>query len=139
MQFDTQTPKKFTPTPNPPKILVIYRFRLLITAKQCFTSHKIINIYKFYKDSSCSHVFLKFWHFLSVLINVIVKPVWLTCSIWNIQQFRHVWIYSVHLTNQKYQETYKLIPQEMEQVQNYCTSFNRVIHWKGKISNLCKQ
>lgn len=74
MRFDTQTPKKFTPTPNPPKILVIYRFRLLITAKQCFTSHKIINIYKFYKDSSCSHVFLKFCHFLSVLINVIVKP-----------------------------------------------------------------
>lgn len=134
MRFDTQTPKKFTPTPNPPKILVIYRFRLLITAKQCFTSHKIINIYKFYKDSSRSHVFLKFWHFLSVLINVIVKPVWLTCSIWNIQQFRHVWIYSVHLTNQKYQETYKLNPQVMEQVQN-----NRVIHWKGKISNLCKQ
>lgn len=136
MRFDTQTPKKFTPTPNPPKILVIYRFRLLITAKQCFTSHKIINIYKFYKDSSRSHVFLKFWHFLSVLINVIV---WLTCSIWNIQQFRRVWIYSVHLTNQKSQETYKLIPQVMEQVQKHCTSFNRVIHWKGKISNLCKQ
>lgn len=139
MRFDTQTPKKFTPTPNLPKILVIYRFRLLITAKQCFTSHKIINIYKFYKDSSCSHVFLKFCHFLSVLINVIVKPVWLTCF-----HLKHSTVQTcLNLLSSshksKISRTYKLIPQVMEQVQTHCTSFNRVIHWKGKISNLCKQ